>query len=124
MSSLLPPPPPGAAPMSHPSANAESDKTFAITFWLSLVFGIVGADRFYLGKNWTGAIKLLTGGGYGIWWLFDLVTLLRGATLDAKRRPLSGYPASVAAYVIATALLLSLLLGLVIFVVLYGEPVT
>lgn len=42
-------------------------------FFLSLVAGIFGADRFYLGLWVSGCIKLVTLGGFGLWWLYDVV---------------------------------------------------
>jgi hypothetical protein len=39
----------------------------------------------------TGILKLLTFGGFGIWWLVDLIIVLSGAQRDKKGRPLAGY---------------------------------
>lgn len=36
---------------------------------LSVVFGLLGIDRFYSGNYVLGALKLFTFGGSGIWWL-------------------------------------------------------
>ena len=38
---------------------------------LSLVFGTLGVDRFYIGDTIKGVIKLLTCGGVGIWAIID-----------------------------------------------------
>jgi len=44
--------------------------------WLLLVFlGIFGAHRFYLGKYVTAVIYLLTGGLFGIGYVYDMLTL-------------------------------------------------
>ena len=40
---------------------------------LSYGLGFLGADRFYLGRNLTGILKLVTLGGVFIWALIDLV---------------------------------------------------
>jgi TM2 domain-containing membrane protein YozV len=37
------------------------------------IFGFLGIDHFYLRSTKTGIIKLLTLGGFGIWWLWDML---------------------------------------------------
>lgn len=56
------------------------------TFFLSLFFGVFGVDQFYLGYIWPyGVIKLLTLGGFGLWYLFDLVRIAASPVLTAGR---------------------------------------
>ncbi|MEM9366772.1 MAG: TM2 domain-containing protein [Planctomycetota bacterium] len=44
--------------------------------WLLLIFlGFFGVHRFYMGKFLTGAIYLLTGGLFGIGYVYDVLTL-------------------------------------------------
>lgn len=50
-------------------------KNWLTAFFLSLLLGGLGADRFYLGKPGTAILKLLTFGGFGIWYLIDLVMI-------------------------------------------------
>jgi len=40
---------------------------------MSVVFGSLGVDRFIMGKIGTGLLKLVTFGGFGIWWLVDVI---------------------------------------------------
>lgn len=42
---------------------------------MSAVFGQLGVDRFIMGKVGTGILKLITFGGFGIWWIVDLVLI-------------------------------------------------
>lgn len=56
-----------------------------------MLLGGLGIDRFYLGKIGTGILKLLTGGGAGIWSLVDLILVLAGKQTDRYGRPLAGY---------------------------------
>ncbi len=59
-----------------------------IAFCLCLLLGWMGAHRFYVGKNGTGIIWLLTGGGFAIGWILDLILILIGAFRDKAGLPL------------------------------------
>lgn len=67
------------------------DKGFITTWVLSLLFGVLGVDRFYLGKVGTGLLKLLTFGGLGLWWLIDLILILTNSMKDKNGKRLKGY---------------------------------
>ncbi len=45
----------------------------------SLLFGLFGGDRFLFGQYITGILKMVTVGGFGVWWIWDTVTHVRGA---------------------------------------------
>lgn len=72
-------PTPVVAPAaSQPGAASVSEKSYVKTVVLSSSFGVLGVDRFYLGKTGTGVVKLLTVGGLGIWYLVDLILAVFG----------------------------------------------
>lgn len=59
-----------------------SSRNWTATLVLSLLFGFIGIDRFYLGQSGLGLAKLLTCGGFGFWWAADVVLLLCGEMKD------------------------------------------
>jgi TM2 domain-containing membrane protein YozV len=65
-----------------------TQKKWSTTLLLSFFFGVLGVDRFYLGYTLLGVLKLITGGGLGIWWLIDLVMIAMNKIPDAKGQPL------------------------------------
>jgi TM2 domain-containing membrane protein YozV len=60
-----------------------SDKSRGIAFILALVLGVFGAHRFYVGKIGTGILMVITVGGLGIWYLYDVVMVASGEFRDA-----------------------------------------
>ncbi|TQJ69657.1 host cell surface-exposed lipoprotein [Arthrobacter sp. SLBN-100] len=68
-----------------------SNKSFLTAWLLSLLVGVFGVDRFYLGKVGTGILKLVTLGGFGIWALVDLILILTNKMRDKQGLPLEGY---------------------------------
>lgn len=52
---------------------------------ISLFVGWLGIDRLFLGQYLIGALKLITLGGWGIWWIIDLLTVFnRTKTMNYK----------------------------------------
>ncbi|WP_313811829.1 Ltp family lipoprotein [Glutamicibacter sp.] len=104
-----------------------SSKSFVATWILSFLFGVFGADRFYLGKIGTAVLKLVTLGGLGIWAFVDLVITLCGAQRDKFGRPLEGYQQyRVLAWILTlvpTALSLFLFFALNVFAFVIGTSV-
>lgn len=48
-------------------------KSQTVAFLLSLFFGYLGVDHFYMGFWTSGIFKLLTLGGAGFWWIIDFI---------------------------------------------------
>lgn len=92
MSVISPPElsPPPQCP--DPAAAAPRNRSFLLTWMLSLLAGFLGADRFFTGRWVTGVLKLISLGGFGIWWIADLVIVMAGG-LRVGRAPLRGYEA-------------------------------
>ncbi|RXZ45788.1 TM2 domain-containing protein [Agromyces binzhouensis] len=87
--------PPGPASgqdsqVARAAGSATSDRSFIATWLFAWLLGVFGVDRFYLGKVGTGILKLLTIGGFGIWWLVDLVLTLANSAKDAEGRRVIG----------------------------------
>jgi len=82
---------PGAAPQypvapqyAAPAPVQVSPKSWLATLLLSIFLGELGIDRFYLGKVGTGILKLITLGGFGIWWIIDIILTIAGAATDKQ----------------------------------------
>jgi hypothetical protein len=93
------------------------------TAWLlALCLGFTGADRFYLRRPGTGALKLLTLGGFGIWWLIDLFRITKEYAADGASMPLAG-PDSLRRGLRLASTVLAAALGGAVFCVI-AAPVT
>jgi len=62
--------------------NWKPEKKWGVLLVLSIFLGYLGIDRFYAGDVPFGVIKLLTGGGLGIWWIIDIFRALAGKFED------------------------------------------
>ncbi|CDE11569.1 MAG: NINE protein [Ruminococcus sp.] len=65
-------------------------KSKMVALLLSIFLGELGIDRFYLGYIGLGILKLLTGGGLGIWWLVDLILIATGKMKTKDGQELAG----------------------------------
>lgn len=55
--------------------NGVNFKDPTLALILSVVVGGWGIDRFYIGDTGLGVLKLITGGGLGVWWFVDLFVI-------------------------------------------------
>ncbi|WEK82883.1 MAG: TM2 domain-containing protein [Mycoplasma sp.] len=62
--------------------SKTSSRSRVVLILLSFFFGGLGVDRFYAGRVGLGVFKLLTAGGFGIWWLVDLILAIFGRMRD------------------------------------------
>lgn len=66
------------------SKEQFSKKSRLVAILLCWFLGIVGAHRFYAGKNRTAVAMIVTGGGAGIWMCIDFVFLVLGKFKDIQ----------------------------------------
>ncbi|XWN36814.1 MAG: NINE protein [Balneola sp.] len=66
----------------------QSNKSQTIALVLSIFLGGLGLDRFYLGHFGLGFLKFITFGGFGIWWLIDIILIASKNMKDSNGLPL------------------------------------
>lgn len=69
---------------SRMNSTDISPRSRAAALALCVVLGPFGAHRFYAGKPATGVAMLVTLGGLGIWWLYDVILLSAGGFRDGE----------------------------------------
>ena len=62
-------------PLRFVAPGQPSDKDWGTSVLLSFFLGWLGVDCFYLGYTGLGVLKLLTGGGCGLWALVDSILI-------------------------------------------------
>lgn len=82
--------------------NSSSSKSFGVAWALSLLLGILGVDRFYLGFTRLGILKLITLGGLGVWYVIDFVRTGFGKQRDAGGKLLQASSNNVGLFKILT----------------------
>lgn len=64
--------------------HSTGKKSFIVALMLSIFFGSLGLDRFYLGYVGLGLLKLFTLGGCGVWSLIDIILIATNKLKDAQ----------------------------------------
>jgi TM2 domain-containing membrane protein YozV len=78
----------------QPSTTAlavRSEKRILPAALLCFFLGVFGAHRFYVGKVGTGILQLCTLGGFGIWWLVDMIMIVVGSFKDADGEKITAW---------------------------------
>jgi TM2 domain-containing membrane protein YozV len=55
--------------------NTGRELNWIVTLVMSIIFGYLGVDRFMMGHIGWGLLKLCTAGGFGVWWLIDVILI-------------------------------------------------
>jgi TM2 domain-containing membrane protein YozV len=108
------------------NSHVKKPPRFTVAFLLSCFFGFYGLDHFYLGKPATGLLKLLTAGGFFVWWIYDAIQMGKGKATDGEGRVLE--PSESDRALIRVMKWVGLVFGsffvLMVFVsAIFGEPV-
>src|SRR5688500_9221086 len=78
--------------MHTPSGPTRpSDKSRTVPLALAFILGGFGGHRFYAGKVNTALLMLVTMGGLGIWWLYDVILVAAGGFRDEEGRLISDW---------------------------------
>ncbi|HEU5050166.1 MAG TPA: TM2 domain-containing protein [Gemmatimonadales bacterium] len=86
--------------MHGPSdSDGPSEKSRTVALALAVTIGVFGAHRFYAGKTNTALLMLITLGGLGLWWLYDVILIAAGGFRDDEGRLISDWdPSSSSLY--------------------------
>lgn len=90
-SGLTPPPAPPAGYVDAAHASA-ADPTISPKQILPVVLFLVllpTVHRLYVGKIGTGILFLLTIGGLGLWWIYDVIMAVTGNFTDKQGRKIT-----------------------------------
>jgi TM2 domain-containing membrane protein YozV len=67
-------------------ATPAQGKSWTVTLILAIL--LPGIDRIYTGHIGLGILKLVTCGGFWIWWLVDIILVATGKRTDKDGNPL------------------------------------
>ena len=70
--------------------KATQAKNWWVAYLLCLLLGVLGAHRFYTGYAVLGIIQFFTVGGFGVWWVIDLVLII-SELFQTRWKPISKF---------------------------------
>jgi TM2 domain-containing membrane protein YozV len=62
----------------------SSERSRSVALILGVLGGVFGFHRFYVGRPQSAVLQVLTLGGLGMWWLYDMVMILAGEFQDRE----------------------------------------
>lgn len=71
---------------ASPESFEISERSRLVALLLAGILGVFGAHRFYVKRTNSGAVMALTLGGFGIWYVYDLIVIAGGGFRDAEGR--------------------------------------
>jgi len=77
------------APGIAESIAGYGGRSWLTTFLLCVFLGWLGIHRFYTRHVKSGLVQMFSLGGFGLWWLSDLLSILLGRFRDAEGLPLA-----------------------------------
>jgi TM2 domain-containing membrane protein YozV len=80
--------------LKHSKPGSEIDpkaskKTKFSALLLCILFGWLGFHRYYVNKYGTAIFWMFTFGGFGIFWIIDIILILTGRFKDNQKKPLT-----------------------------------
>ena len=75
----------------QPPEPEVSKRSRGVALGLCFFGGIFGLHRFYVDKPKTAIAMILTFGGMGVWYLYDLVLIVAGEFRDAQELPVRSW---------------------------------
>ena len=75
-----------------------SKRSRGVALLLSFFGGIFGLHRFYVNKPGTAIAMLCTGGGFFVWYLYDLVLVAAGEFRDSDDLPVRNWGLSASSF--------------------------